>query len=211
MTLLELLVKELPKRGGWPEDFTFAVQDVNGDVKFGLIQNVIFYNSLTWLCKRGYDAEDIWGDNKTPEMRNAVLTEDYNKSIVNREQYEAAIAAQQPAWNGEGLPPIGLLVELMDDSQSQTWGNVTIKYYGDSFAVWDDHGEECANSLCHVKVRPILTEAERKRDAAGLAIYNAINWNAEGEMVSTSRMEDYRKAYDAIAAGKIPGVKMIED
>lgn len=93
MKLIELLVQELPKRGGWPEDFTFAVQDLNGDVKFGLVSNVMFYNSSKWVCKRGYDAENIWGDNKTPpEMRNTILTDDYTSSIVTREQYEAEIS-----------------------------------------------------------------------------------------------------------------------
>jgi len=104
-------------------------------------------------------------------------------------------------WNGRGKPPAGCLVELMDDSQSSTWGNVTIKFWGDSFAVWDDHGEECSNSLYHVNVRPIRTEAERKRDEAISALVAVLN---EG----TSTEDDDRGIYSAIAAGKIPHITL---
>lgn len=144
MTLLELPVKELPKRGGWLAIFR-VFPDCNVAEKF--ISDFKVYYGTDSNCDQYIESEET-------------------AEILTREQYEAAIAAQQPVWNGEGLPPVGVLVELMDDSQSQAWGDVTIKYYGDSFAVWDDHGEEFANSLCHVKVRPIRTEAERERDEA---------------------------------------------
>lgn len=108
-------------------------------------------------------------------------------------------------WNGEGIPQSGELVELMDDSQSQTWGDVTIKFYGDSFAVWDDHGEECSNSLCHVHIRPICTEAERKRDLAVGAMERG--W----ESVTGVPAYDFASIYDDIAAGKIPGVRLDDE
>lgn len=105
-------------------------------------------------------------------------------------------------WDGAGIPQAGELVELMDDSQSQTWGDVTIKFYGESFAVWDEHGEECSNSLCHVKVRPILTEAERKRDDFVKQIMQWMHYAGEAEIALI---------YDAIAAGKITGVRLSDD
>ena len=200
MTLLELLVKELPKRGGWNINAHGAVQDNSGQV---------------WFYKNGKPefAGVIWAADNNSKSFDWVQwdlrfkrSEDYKRSIVTREQYEAAIAAQQPqpVWNGEGLPPIGVLVELMDDSQSQTWGNVTIKYYGDSFAVWDDNGEECSNSLCHVKVRPIFTEADHKREeTVEIMRSHVTNYN------KTDVVHAIEELYDAIAAGKIPGVKLV--
>lgn len=107
-------------------------------------------------------------------------------------------------WNGEGLPPVGTKCELMDDSQSSAWEQVTIKFYGDAFAVWDAHGSEESNSLCHVRVRPIRSEAERRREKVTESINNLIG-----------NIEDYptwRDAvsgiYDAIAAGKIPHITL---
>lgn len=194
MTLLELLVKELPKRGGWPEDIWHVAQDSDGQVNgYGDSEpneNLRGVWNAHGFISYLFDDEHMF------------LCEDYATVIVTREQYEDAIAAQQPVWNGEGLPPVGLLVELMDDSQSQTWGDATIKFYGDSFAVWDDHGEECSNSLCHVKVRPIRTESERKRDLAVGAMERS--W----ESVTGVPAYDFEIIYDDIAAGKTPGLEL---
>lgn len=115
-------------------------------------------------------------------------------------------------WNGEGLPPIGTICEakVPRSITGWEWREVKVVESGTpgaekevlvydletTFPSWAD------------EFRPLRTEAEKLRDEAGLALYHAINWNAEGEMVSPSRMEDYKKAYDAIAAGKIPGVKL---
>lgn len=63
---------------------------------------------------------------------------------------------------------------------------------------------ECVDLLVVIKKE----RDDKKRDEAGLALYHAINWNAEGGLVSPSRMEDYKKAYDAIAAGKIPHIRI---
>lgn len=180
MTLLELLVKELPKRGGWPEGAKVCCQS---EVDFELY----FSGDCNWRS-RIYLAR----------------AEDNESAAITRDQYEAALAApRQPVWGGEGLPPVGCLVELMDDSQSMTWGNATIKFYGDSFAVWDDNGEECSNSLCHVKVRPIRTDAERKREETVKVMRtHTTNYN------KTDVIHAIGEIYDAIASGKIPGVKL---
>lgn len=117
-------------------------------------------------------------------------------------------------WNGEGLPPVGVECEYSLNSGG-TWFKCKIDYIlgtqglvmlADVFegGQWVSFHEYDGK----LKFRPLRTEAEKLRDEAGLALYHAINWNAEGEMVSPSRMEDYKKAYDAISAGKIPGVKL---
>lgn len=200
MTLLELLVKELPGRGGWPDGVEKIGQDYDCELKF-LGAKMSRYRSGIYteqLCA-GHRAKGSAGYGET----------------VTREQYEAAIASQQPAWNGEGLPPVGVKCEWQDYN-TKKWTPVRVVYSSEWVTIISEDKDDDAIELAienygdkgRRKFRQILTEAERKRDAAGLAIYNAINWNAEGEMVSTSRMEDYRKAYDAIAAGKIPGVEL---
>lgn len=153
-------------------------------------------------------------------------SEDARESIITREQYEAALAASKPLWDGEELPPVGCFVEFTFGPYSKDRGDFSgnlplegqvvevvsqkVTSDGNDVAVvyWDDEG--AGRSACFVSscFKPIRSEADKKRDEAGLAFYHAINWNAEGELVSPARMEDYKKAYDAIAAGKIPGVKL---
>lgn len=201
MKLIDLLVKELPSRGGWPEEFTFVVQDANGDVKFGLIPHVMFYNSSKWLCKRGYDAENIWGDNCTPpEMRQYTLTDDYDSAIVTREQYEASV------WNGEGLPPVG--TEFEYGSHRSVAKCIAVSYHhvfaskGDPD---DENGEyeEFLIDIGHSSFRPIRTEAECQRDEAVAKMFYVL---PSGLVPG----KDIREAiYDAIAAHKITGVTLV--
>ena len=55
------------------------------------------------------------------------------------------------------------------------------------------------------RIKPLRTEAERKRDAAA----EAIDWYMP-EFIPDTPNDYYhaKKIYDAIAAGKIPGVKL---
>lgn len=122
-----------------------------------------------------------------------------------------------PEWNGEGLPPVGIKCEHCPGGTTQhEWEVVTVAGVHENASTgFTDYWLVRENGSSYIvgnpyRFRPLRTEAEKARDEAGLALYHAINWNAEGEMVSPSRMEDYKKAYDAIAAGKIPGVKLEE-
>lgn len=124
------------------------------------------------------------------------------------EEYHVAEKAWrfEPVWDGEGLPPVGC--ECERSWAGDKWLNCTVLFISHEIVVVKIPTREAAYRLCEVTFRPIRSKADKKRDAVGLALYDAINWNAEGELVSPSRMEDYKKAYDAIAAGKIPGVKL---
>ena len=294
MKLIDLLVKELPKRGGWPEGAEIAVQDADSQICFSSHSDVYANKGQTdWY---GGD----WGDGDWSNPFIDTIADDRHECIVSRKQYEAALAASKAVvghngwiqwaggecpvdsdaivevkyrnpslnkfnndragdfywahtggrgdiiayrvhnqdinslanddrleqdlnecigqdvdvqeWNGEGLPPIGTICEakVPRSITGWEWREVKVVESGTpgaekevlvydletTFPSWAD------------EFRPLRTEAEKLRDEAGLALYHAINWNAEGEMVSPSRMEDYKKAYDAIAAGKIPGVKL---
>ncbi|WP_192842051.1 hypothetical protein, partial [Escherichia coli] len=118
--------------------------------------------------------------------------------------YEKALAASQnPAWNGEGLPPVGcecechvdegvihcIVVGYDFDGKAVVMRNVPARKY---FSIQANSG----------RIKPLRTEAERKRDAAIEAIQREVD---EGDNWIYS---EYEIIYEAIAAGKIPGVKL---
>lgn len=94
MTLLELLVKELPFRGGWPDGVERLEQYPDGAL----------FDGPNYQSNFKFQRADDFGDDE-----------------VTREQYEAALVASKPEWDGEGLPPVGVNVSmklnLMDGSQ----------------------------------------------------------------------------------------------
>lgn len=190
MTLLELLVKELS--GAWPVEASGVVQDSTGQI---------------WFFKNGipYYTGSIWGADKESKDFDWVqwdlrldLSVDNNFSIVTREQYESTIASQQPAWNGEGLPPIGSKVESFINGE---WKLVKVVYTGEP-------GGEYEALVFDVKTtkpawsdlfRPLRTEADRKREC----VVDAILSLGTSLTAPTASI-----IYDAIAAGKIPGVEL---
>lgn len=186
MKLIDILVQELPKRGGWPACFTALVQGSDGCV---------------------YEA-----GGGMPLFKHE-RAEDWELAEVTLEQYEVALSAAQPQWNGEGLPPVGCRIEACSGSE---WVEATVAYtgrpeaHGDAVAWREVLVFDCKTTrhFWADEFRPIRSEADKKRDEVGLALYHAINWNAEGALVSPSRMEDYKKAFDAIAAGKIPHIRI---
>ena len=149
------------------------------------------HSSLSW--------NHGWRDAENDSRKRSALNETDNAN----QQFESLATKQDEGWNGEGMPPVGSIVELMDDSQSSAWEQVTIKFYGDAFAVWGANGREESNSLCHVRVRPIRTEADRKREEAINEIASLIGRG--------TFCDDAAGIYDAIAAGKIPHIKLEPD
>lgn len=126
-------------------------------------------------------------------------------------------------WNGEGLPPVGIEVEFINngyccsghvpvDSQAvsvvahktTTGGNPVAVVY------WDDHGAGRANAFIADLFRPILTpeqiEAERRQLACDQM--NAIWREQAGRTENGGLLTIYDCIYDAIRAGKIEGVKI---
>lgn len=198
MKLIDLLVKELPKRGGWPNDAKQAWQSSSdGEVYFdGFNDDRVRYRpELIYL----------------PVSDNA-----YDR--IQRCEYESALAAsQQQAWSGEGLPPVGCDVEfILDTEKYSVNGNipengqavnvVAHKVTTDDNPVavvyWDDNGSGRAAAFIKQAFRPIRTEAERKRDAF-------IRVMQDEDLIGAYITNDEAGfIYDAISAGKIPGVKL---
>lgn len=110
-------------------------------------------------------------------------------------------------WSGEGLPPVGCECEYTKESlPGNEWTQCTVDYVGASFVVYRDcYGVELTGIIGDIKFRPIRSEAEQKRDEAVKAIDRYMP-----EFIPDTPNDYYnaKKIYDAIAAGKIPGVKL---
>lgn len=112
-TLLQILVEELPKHGGWPSDHRMigAVQDFDREVKFNIAGFVLEFER---------NNKGIWGSNTHRawlvdyKFTASDLSSDYATAIITRDQYEAALAAIPTAdeygwiqWAGGECPVDG--------------------------------------------------------------------------------------------------------
>lgn len=201
MKLIELLVKELPKRGGWPHDALSITQDNDGSLCVW-DTNDPHYDGFSWKHHTGNSLMYFWHGEVA-----MLLASDHKESIVTYWQYKASLAAsQKPTWNGEGVPPVGcecechvdegvihcVVVGYDFDGKAVVMRNVPARKY---FSIQANSG----------RIKPLRTEAEMKRDAAA----ESIDWYMP-EYIPDTPNEFYhaKKIYDAIAAGKIPGVKL---
>lgn len=205
MKLIDLLVKELPKRGGWPEGVVKIHQDYNGE---------------TWGWLVHDSAELLFTLDQVATNARKYGKKEKCENMVTREQYKSALAlSQKPAWNGEGMPPVSEKVEFFINPKLG-YRNDWIPAAGTEMEVvahktttdgndvavcyWDEGG--AGRSCCFVpeSLKPLGTEAERKRDA----FINAVLDDMRTIPCDLSLRDEVAVIYDAIAAGKIPGVKL---
>lgn len=182
MKLIDILVQELPKRGGWPEGAEIISMHADGMV---YINKKRTFDLPLPQCTDGWD-----GNKHTPNYTNE----------VTREQYEAAL--KQSVWDGTGLPPVGIECEYKKYERDGvgTWWYGTVKYVSDCTVVLKRNGcvGETVGHPSNFEFRPIRSEAERKRDESIEALHNnlmRVKYKAE-------------EIYNAIAEGKIPGIKL---
>lgn len=151
MTLLELLRRELPKRGGWPEGVRYITQDNGFSTYKGTICG---YNSLPEFNSR------IWVSDKPSRhadvviMRTDDIADDHATAIVTREQY---------GWDGTGLPPVGVECEVsVDGGRSWCTYKAINEKNGARLIEIGNFTEEFQNNnwIFH----PLRTEAERAID-----------------------------------------------
>nr|UVX34071.1 MAG: hypothetical protein [Bacteriophage sp.] len=183
MKLIDLLVQELPKRGGWPD----------GAVEAGFLCS----NTTLYFIDANGDCPSEWCIEMDSEVED-------NDIEIRKDQYESALAAsQKPAWNGEGLPPVGMHCEIVDPDGVLMYGQgesgEVIAHVENTAVIRMSYGLGCFEARF---LRPPHSEAERKRDAAIEAMQKEAD---EGDNWIYS---EYEIIYDAIAAGKIPGVKL---
>ena len=137
--------------------------------------------------------------------------EDYH---CYKRHWEIEFISDQSVWDGEGLPPVGSDVEftLYTDKYSaqgnipengQVVNVVAHKQTTDGNPVavvyWDERGAGRAAAFIKAAFRPIRTEADRKREE----VVDAILSLGTSLTAATASI-----IYDAIAAGKIPGVEL---
>lgn len=186
MKLIDILVRELPKHGGWPEGTAFIGQDYD--------RELMFY-------ERGDVRSNIYPENLAEDHRRI---HDDNGVKITREQYEAALA--QSAWDGEGLPPVGIVCEY--NSFVGGWVKIRVHAFaeGTMFFSWLEGsftGTDVFRGPAPEKFRPILNKEQ-------------VNYNQTCRAISTILDEDRnfgpnaRKIYAAIIAGEIPHVKLEE-
>ena len=103
MKLIDILVEELPKRGGWPEGAARLAQDPDGDIQ-------MLSNRHAYLVSVGCTGDgriDCYGQYAARKLEP--LASDYATAIITREQYEAALAAKNDGWidwAGGECPPV---------------------------------------------------------------------------------------------------------
>ena len=199
MKLIDLLVQELPKRGGWHDDYECVTQDSGGEICAWGVGGVFFDSEWKHPSKKGLKRY-LSGNNAME------ISTDYSSAIITKYQYQSALEASQKVEWVDGLPPVGCECEVMEEKPLSVFGDWTkckvvnfnhrdgkesqvciIDYNGDFAILYANDG---------YKFRPIHTEAERKRDDVISAL---TNYTLRGDACDI---------YDAIAAGKIPGVKL---
>lgn len=122
-----------------------------------------------------------------------------------------------PVWSGEGLPPVGCECEWQDKNTKQ-WNPVKVVYASEWVTVIREINKEKGDDLVEIaienygddarlKFRPTRSEAERKRHDAAQALCSAGGGNG-GVDEKAGYGSCWFDIYDAIAAGKIPGVKL---
>lgn len=104
MKLIDILVEELPKRGGWPEGAARLAQDPDGDIQMLSNRHAYLVVSVGWT---GDGRSDCYGQYAARKLEP--LARDYDTAIITREQYEAALAAKNDGWiewGGGKHPPV---------------------------------------------------------------------------------------------------------
>lgn len=96
MKLIDLLVKELPKRGGWPHNALSITQDDDGSL---CVWDTIdpHYDGFSWKHHTGNSLVCYWhGEGAMP------LSFDYKESIATYWQYKEALAASKSVVGRDG-------------------------------------------------------------------------------------------------------------
>jgi len=203
MKLIDLLVKELPKHGGWPEGAVECERFLNE-------ATIDFYDeSGNWPV----DCGEKYGPIAVKCLKPREAGDGYRKENVKKEEYEAALAASKPSeWDGEGVPEKGDLCIYRDKDEGPIETVVIASCDdGGDVVIWHKptRGRDYSvDSLCFFEAA--VNEEGNKRIRVAQAMCDLL-----GNGITVDEKEGYGKfwldAYDAIAAGKIPGIRLIDD
>ena len=150
MKLIDLLVTEFNKAGGWPKSLESAVH-------------------MKLPC--GYWTRELNG--------TLFFTDKSSNHRIYKGEYEAALAAsKQVEWDGNGLPPAGCECEFhkhSSGSEKEEWIKVIIMYASEYTCVMK--GSDVGEIIHHprtLEFRPIRNEADRKREDAIAAMRESL-------------------------------------
>ena len=197
MKLKELLVQELPKRGGYPSGATQCVQDRDGKIKF--------FDSRDLSCDEGYWSGTPRGkfycmpDHHIYGLR---ICEDHYSSVFTIDQYEAALAVSQKAeWDGNYPIKSGTDVEVhFDGDDCRVWTVFRVEYMRGDVVVLHDYRSDDVDAFSNQRLnfRPIRSEADKKREEAIDAMLSVFGSNA-----ATGTATELKAIYGAIKSGQI--------
>lgn len=193
MKLIDLLVQQLTSCGDWPsvEDHPVGFPDIDGVGWVAVVKTKDAPRGPVWF-------QDSW---------IAQSTENKNDQVT-REQYEAALAASnQESWNGEGLPPVGCECEYQ--SESDGWVECEVLMYHKTVVILDtpiSGGSLTVARLDGANFRAAPTVADKRREEFATSLCSHLDDLTDWD--SPVCKFHALAIYDAIAAGKIKGVKL---
>lgn len=204
MKLIDLLVQELPKHGGWPQGSQFIAADMDGRIDSYENEPEIDDSKESWRDSMGYGY-------KQADIIPSTKVSDWDTAIISREEYEASLVE----WDGEGLPPIGAEVEVM--SPTYGWKKATVTAVTDTWIIAQyEDGVEFAgahrtfsNTLGWVTncshFRKVKSQAEQLREATIASLQDSLNGSGYVLPDGSAKI-----VVDAIAQGKVSGLKLID-
>ncbi|WP_312412344.1 hypothetical protein [Pseudescherichia sp.] len=202
MKLIEILVRDLPAFGGWPEGAVECHRFVDE-------ANIDFYDEHgNWDADCGLE----YGMNFAEEaVRERAAGDPMRTESVTRDEYEAALAASKemlvnkPVWDGQGLPPMDMECEaVFSDGSEVLVGKAA--YIGEhtifiTRKTNNQHHPEVESVLRtgNWSFRPHINEAGRKREEIIDALHKSLP-----DITYTDCID----VYNLILSGDIPGVKL---
>ena len=213
--LVDILVENLPS---WPDHIESLWISSYGsrypeNTIFGSTGNHSFEFSGYWDVPCDYKTARV----TRAEWQAAVDALDQSELdavLAKNEQLAAARAERIPVWNGEGLPPVGLDVEIKrgnctwidgDEWQIGKTATVMASFLNsrdiEMASVQFPGGHcECILARCLSPIRTAEQVAAEEREKAAKELYMTINWDSKPgtwENLLQARRDDYRKAIDA--------------
>lgn len=178
MVLIDILVEELPKRGGWPEGAARLAQDPDGDIQM-LSNRHAYLVSVGWT---GDGRSDCYGQYAARKLEP--LASDYATAIITREQYEAALAAKNDGWIewGGGECPVPGDTEVLIKCKSEGAWDFRSKQRADGVS-WT-HDDSALDVIAYRLHQPHEVDQAKADDEADLneCIGQGVApvWNGEG-------------------------------
>lgn len=180
MKLIDILVKELPKRGGFPVGDGFITCHVESGKIFA-------HGMLLFITEENVTSK---GDS------------------VNRQQYEAALAAsKRPEWSGEGRPLVGTICQarkLYKNEKNPVWVRVEVLYSSEFTVVMRELEEGAMGEEVH---HPATLEF-RKMNKEDIRREEAVYKLQKAYMRAPEPYEVGQVIWEHIAEGKIPGISL---